>query len=437
MQDDSKHKIDKLFCEKLQNFEVEVPNFAWEGIESDLVEKRRKKYGFILRWFAVAATWFLMFGLGYWFSQKNIPLEVARNTKNLTSIELASLGKKKNSQISVSAQSQYSQISEKTDSTESQHFSENKNLTFSQDSARQHFTEIAKRDSIIDFCKEISVDFSNTLSDSVKIKLFEKDNFTKKWRINAQAAPVFALNIRFPVQTEKNISKEMQQAITQVYPNNEAKPVAAFSYGLNVAYQFHSHWSFSAGIIYAKKSQEVERIAITKTSSSFENSYFTYNPSIGRVNFDAKNSEKIEDIRQHGTVYSKEIYAANLTVYRFDINLTQNFHYLEMPLMIRYNFLNHRVNGFVAAGASLQTLIKNSAFIHNSKSEFWSGETKNINLLNLSGNLSVGIEYSLTKHWALGIEPTLKYSFLPLSIDRKVYDYPFSLTIFSNLTYTL
>lgn len=253
---------------------------------------------------------------------------------------------------------------------------------------------------------------------------------TKRWSIGALASPTF--NSR--VITNKNDFSEMLASSENSLPS--------YSGGVAVSYKLNRRFTVQAGLYYSSMGQELEGIG---TFTGFEQ----YDVTKGANNFDvfttsgkvkANNSDvfmiapgKVDRIQ---TVYTLDVFdplKANMKV--INNNLHQKFSFLEVPVVLRYKFIDKAVDFNLVGGLSYNMLMDNSVYTYNEGEKYFVGETDGLNPVSVSSSLGMGMEYSFSEKLSFNIEPTLRYYLNPFSNMSGSESHPYSFGLFSGLSY--
>ncbi len=106
-------------------------------------------------------------------------------------------------------------------------------------------------------------------------------------------------------------------------------------------------------------------------------------------------------------------------------NIEQHFDYIELPLLLRYNITEQRLELFVIGGFGINYLIGNSVYSTDTNQKI--GTIEDLRTTNITSQLGIGVEYRLSPKVKIGIEPTLKYHINSLN-QQKAYNYkPYSI----------
>ena len=86
-------------------------------------------------------------------------------------------------------------------------------------------------------------------------------------------------------------------------------------------------------------------------------------------------------------------------------------------------------------GFSSNLLVGNETFMENSSGKSSAGKTKDMETLNYSGTLGVGLKYSLSKSIFLNVEPRIKYYLNSLNSNSEVSYKPYTIGVYTGLSY--
>ena len=113
----------------------------------------------------------------------------------------------------------------------------------------------------------------------------------------------------------------------------------------------------------------------------------------------------------------------------------QNFDYIEIPLYLRYTLIDARFDVVMLGGLSSNVLVGNQIFVDNGSGKSLVGKTKDMESLNYSGTLGLGFRYGLSKRISLNLEPRIKYYLNSLNSNSSVSYKPYTIGVFTGLSY--
>ncbi len=103
-----------------------------------------------------------------------------------------------------------------------------------------------------------------------------------------------------------------------------------------------------------------------------------------------------------------------------------NYHYLDFPLKVNFTFGENKVRFFSSAGITTNLFLKQiqtNAYNFPDRTVRTSNPTRyDYKKVNLSPNISIGIDYKINEKMNLRIEPTFRYGVIAIS-DDPVTDY--------------
>lgn len=253
---------------------------------------------------------------------------------------------------------------------------------------------------------------------------------TERWSIGALASPTY--NSR--TTTNKNDLSKILAA--------SEHSIMSYSGGVAVAYKLNKRLTVQTGLYYSSLGQELEGIS---TFSGFEK----YDYTKGSNNFDVLTTSGIVkannadvfmiasgQVDRIQTLYTNDVFdplKANLQV--VNNNLFQKFSFLELPVVLRYKFIDKAIDLNLVGGLSYNMLITNAVFAYTEGEKFYVGETSGLNPVSISSSLGMGMEYNFSEKLSFNIEPTLRYYINPFSSINGSQSHPYSFGLFSGLSW--
>ena len=122
-------------------------------------------------------------------------------------------------------------------------------------------------------------------------------------------------------------------------------------------------------------------------------------------------------------------------VFASDVQFTQNFEYIEIPLCLRYTLIDSRIGVEMMGGFSSNLLVGNETYMQGTTGKSLVGSTKDMEPINYSGTMGVGLKYSLSKRLFLNVEPRVKYYLNSLNSNSSVSYKPYTIGVFTGLSY--
>jgi hypothetical protein len=427
--------IDRLFQEKLKNLEATPNKKVWSNIESNLKKKKRKTIP--IWWFSgVIAALFLLGLFLFPFIDMEVklnkndsetvitkaPIKVNEiqtvNSKSINSIiqkknveEKVLIANKKGSQIQkkklVSTKNAMKKFFLTNISNEKKSVlaekealitSKNKNAFFNEKDKKKA-TKINKKTNNNKVDLNSIIDKKDTIIVTKSIK--------RKWAI----APVFGLLNSNSFSNSSPIDKNL---------SNSTIGKSSFSFGFQVAYQINKKWAIQTGIHQQEMSYVNNQVSVVSVTSRNSSNVVSFK---NNASFSFDNSATI-DFTQSAAINSSN----------FNGDLNQTFGYIEIPIEIKYNFLNtNKFDSQIVAGFSSLILNKNQI---NLSTQFISqfGEVNNLNNVNFSGNLGFDFNYLINKNWSLNFNPMFKAQLNTFSKNANGFS-PFNVGIYTSVKY--
>jgi hypothetical protein len=253
---------------------------------------------------------------------------------------------------------------------------------------------------------------------------------TDRWSIGAMASPTYYS--RFNSGNDET-SKQLMAS---------EQPLISYSGGIAFSYKINKRFSIQSGLYYSSLGQEVDGInsfsgfrkyVYTKGDHNFEvlttkGSVYTSNADVFLIA--SGPGERIL------TNYTNDVFDPKKASLQFINNtLHQNFSYLELPVILRYKFVDKMIDFNLIGGVSYNLLVNNSVYARNDGGKYQIGETDGLNLLTVSSSLGMGMEYNFSDKLSLNLEPTFRYYLNPFNEMAGSKIHPYSFGIFSGVSY--
>jgi hypothetical protein len=216
----------------------------------------------------------------------------------------------------------------------------------------------------------------------------------------------------------------------------------SYTGGVALSYKINKRFSIQSGLYYSSFGQELTGISTyggfqkydyTKGDHNFEvltSSGTVYTNNTDVFLLDPVSPDKII------TRYTNDVFdPAKANLQYLDNSLTQNFSYLELPLVLRYKIMDKAIDFNIIGGFASNLLVSNSVYATLNEGKYPVGKTEGMNLITFSSSVGMGMEYSLSKKLSLNLEPTLRYYLNPFNEISGIKIHPYSFGIFSGLSY--
>lgn len=261
-------------------------------------------------------------------------------------------------------------------------------------------------------------------NESGKKSLFDeiKDEETKtivknkadRWSLGASVAPVYFNTL------------DEGSPIHQNFVGNSKSGNVNMSYGLSVAYKVGKKLSIRSGVHKVDYGYNTNDVIFTSAFDPASNSI------INSIDYDA-NGENI-------AVESKDKRSQNLAsdfsakTPSNEGEMIQQFGYLEVPLELNYAISDGKFGVNIIGGVSSLFLVDNSISLESGSIKTDIGEANNLNSLNFSTNVGLGLNYKVTPKVQINVEPVFKYQLNTFSNSSGNFQ-PFSMGVYSGLSF--
>ena len=255
------------------------------------------------------------------------------------------------------------------------------------------------------------------------------ENRVNRWTISAMASPDYY----------SSVNNGNNAAATELAGSE--KPVVSYSGGMGVSYKVNRRMSVQSGIIYSSIGQKV-------TGISSYSGFSDYYDAKGISQFSVQTSNGVIISNNNNIFLRDEISGRVLTKYTADSfdptkadltylnsSITQNFNYLEIPVLLRYKAIDRRIDVNFVGGLSYNMLVGNSAFAKVDGEKYSIGKTDGLSPVNFSSSFGLGFEYNFSGKISLNIEPTFRYYLTPLGGMVGSSIHPYSFGVLSGFSY--
>jgi hypothetical protein len=477
-------KIDRYFKERLEQFEQKPDEIVWKNIASTLGHNKRKGLTYIILRIAAGMIILASLGIGYYWimrteNKTNQPIQsmntgkavVKDSTSNerirKTSIQKAKTNKTKRSDRLEPVRKIYkgppvitSQNIPDNYDLEILNKQKNNNSTLkvrNQDFSNELLTAIDRipvTSLPLDLPRQLNhshlVNTRNQI-DNQSIDLYysssenaSEEGQTKpsRWILGSEFAPMYSY---------RTVASEYLNVSTMDELNKNESGIVTYAGGIKVAFATGRRFSVQSGVYYSRYGQEKNNVEeysyyfLENRTDVSTGRYLSISNSTGTItcnnadfsgNYKAKQNAagSNADIESYFNFISNV--NTNLTpVVGNNITLTQYFDYLELPVMLKYDVIDRKLDFSLIAGVITNFLVNNVINIkQNGNSESF-GKTTDIKQVNYLGSIGLGLEYPITKKFALNLEPRFRYYINPINKSSELNVHPYSFGFFAGLSY--
>ncbi|THD69375.1 hypothetical protein E7Z59_03345 [Robertkochia marina] len=233
------------------------------------------------------------------------------------------------------------------------------------------------------------------------------------WVVYPAVAPVYygSLNNGSPI--EPGLSDHSKSGETHL------------SYGVNVAYHLNKKLSLRTGVNRVTMGYTTNDVSYTPTASPAAR--------VGNIDYASSNLNIIiNDLgRRPQNAFLPDVPKANL---RYNGDMAQRLGYVEVPLELKYKMVGNKIGLHLIGGLSSLFLVDNSIMLQSETLNTELGTATNVNSLNFSTNLGVGVDYRFSDALLFNLEPMFKYQWNTFSGDTGGFS-PYLLGVYTGFSF--
>ncbi|MFC4722936.1 hypothetical protein ACFO5O_11425 [Geojedonia litorea] len=491
---DKKH-IDRLFQEKLKDFDVHPSDKVWANIEKELHKDKRKRRVIPLWWkvAGVAALLVLFFSIGGLVfntsNENSLPTNPLVDTENqITEPESSSEQpinpsiKDNNNSIAADNLDNNGQESNASTKNSTLNANQKNNLTIASKSSENNNSSIENK-SLGDDTKTNTAIVDNTNSNADKntsnlpetnqgviektnakelIKNSTKntetsiaDNSTKNDKnelvedlktgetsIEDALIALNDLNEKEKVNNEKINRWNISPNVAPVYFNSIGQGSPIDEQLVDNSKSGEINMSYGINGSYAITEKLKVRAGVNQVKLGYNtNDVVVYNGVNSLTgNFQPRNSTHINfrDKSQNTTILgSPSLNSAavpEIIASSKNASLNQELGFIEIPIELEYAIIDKRIGFNVIGGFSTLFLNKNDVYSTSDGNKTLLGEANNLNNTSYSANFGLGLNYNISDKVKLNLEPTFKYQINTFR-DASGNFQPYFIGVYTGLSY--
>ena len=109
--------------------------------------------------------------------------------------------------------------------------------------------------------------------------------------------------------------------------------------------------------------------------------------------------------------------------------------YIEIPLLVKYMLVDKRFGVHLLGGINTNILVANNVNLLNNGNVVAKGNIENLSPVTYSSSLGMGMNYKVSEHFRINVDPTLKIQLNSLNVETSFNAKPYAFGIFSGITY--
>lgn len=258
------------------------------------------------------------------------------------------------------------------------------------------------------------------------------------WTLGAMLTPGMAVN---------------QGSQSQSYSRNmtvaNSKDHFQMGGGLAVEYKTKKRWSIQSGVYYSKLEQTssnqvfqpagISNDVVSGESAKGDPAYFNTTVAVRAGEMLMNTAAGVISIDRLPTNAKLsngfESFAASDGILLTETEFEQNFEYIEIPFLLRYQLIDAAFDLQVLGGFSTSVLVGNNAYANSQFGNERIGETRDMNRFNYSTTIGLGLGYGISNKISLRVEPQLRYFLGSLNSNPDVDFKPYTIGVGTGLSY--
>ena len=197
-----------------------------------------------------------------------------------------------------------------------------------------------------------------------------KPKTENRWSIAAMASPTYYSKFN---SGSDGLSKQLMES---------EEAVTSYTGGVGLSYKISKRFSIQSGLYYSSLGQKLDGINSFGGFRQYDNSKGDYNFEILTSNgtIYASNPDvfvNAESADRVVTAYTNDVFDPKKASLQYINNsLTQNFSYLELPVILRYKLVDKTLGINVIGGISYNFLVNNSVYTEVDGNKYHIGGTR-------------------------------------------------------------
>ena len=260
-----------------------------------------------------------------------------------------------------------------------------------------------------------------SIFDEIKKQEEEKEALAEvsspKWSVGPSIAPVYFNSFGEGSPIHSN------------FVSNSKSGNVNLSYGVGVAYEISNKLSVRSGLHRVDYGYNTDDITFSSSLVASTSSQIT------NINYTSTSRNLVVESRSN-PVPTEEFIANDIVAQNPSRSgrMVQEFGYLEVPMELNYSLIDSKLNINLIGGISSLFLVNNSVTLESSGTSTEMGQANNLNDVNFSTNVGLGVNYELTDKMKVHLEPMFKYQLNTFSETEGSFQ-PYSLGIYTGMSF--
>jgi hypothetical protein len=454
MQDDHTYP-DHFFAESLKAYREKPPVHSWRRLEEDLLAARRHRRVVMYRWTAAAAVLVIALLAGYYILNPSGDRQLKEKTVAQTETPVTAQPLQESIQpdhtvagiqaettqaiLSTTAESPADLPSRSTGSQVGQPVS---GQTTEQEAIAtlqpDKIQEEAVTDQVADNVPTEPTSVTKETPDVAKpeqkniitpplpdftfLEQPEKNEYDSRWSIGGSFAPVYAYR-SIQINAEElppDVNPDMN------YYNDAEEPIYSYSGGLDLSVQMKNKWEFQTGLYISSLGHINEDVIAFEVKGVKDLLKTSTSTGVIEIVTSSLPEEFVDNSVRRDSL-TDAVYISS--------NIRQTFTYLELPLLVRYSFLDRRFGLHLTGGLSPGIMTDYHAQFTYEDEQIDLDNEGDFSTMIYNSQVGLGLNYHITRSLSINLDPSFKYSLNSIRKDHSIQYHPYSISIFTGLRY--
>jgi hypothetical protein len=464
MQNRKEEHIDKIFRNGLEDFKMIPPPEVWDGVASSVSSGSRKRFYWIA---GVAASLLFFLGMTWLFIlQSHEPNTISEQNTAAPAVNNKPASDRKDQnkvEFPIVFQKGIEPVSGSQDRNKLPEIMEVQRVT--SETSNGYIAEKKNRpdEEMVEPIRLLNATLLSSPVAAIKLNITQPQEPLSLNSFDILSSDANEMtNLGFaPVKTQKESKWGMGGSLSPLYSfryssSEDNHDMNYFYNNENPGYGFTGTIS---AIFKAKKRLTIQTgIQFSRSGISRSDVLFYSNPETGNLLKSGilRNNIPYPIESSLGTITSQnnpfyltdfvlpdgELYTGNLSALpefekyeAFQSTMVQSFEFMEIPFLVRYKLIDRKFGVNVMSGVGTSFLVGNDVFIYHQDEKIILGQTEDVSILNFTGSVGLGFEYSFNPKLSLNIEPTFKYFLNSFNTNPEVSTHPYFFGIYSGLSF--
>jgi hypothetical protein len=259
----------------------------------------------------------------------------------------------------------------------------------------------------------------------------QQEKKDRNWSLGLDVGPLYAYRSIRTTQNHAMMNSYQDRNDQKASYNAGEKPMIAYSGGCRLSLGINANWSIQSGIYYNKTGQVIDNVTLTRQIVSAldatEEDYIIHT-SAGELTTKNEVWNHIDGNKELNIATYEEVISTEKDIH-------QTFSYLELPLLLRYTLWSRNIHLDLITGLSSAFLISNHSYLRENKSNSYIGATEGLQSVVYNGIAGIGLSSAIAEKLRFKLEPTFRLSLQPVNNAGDIKNYPFSLALYTGITY--